>query len=179
MSGLDTLPLDDDGMLDMEQFPADTPDLGDAELGELREALLSDPVDEPTDDAWAQMFSEAVADASVDPDGPFGLDDDLGDIGGFDAHDGTAAGLYVVDDGEPDLDTDPDDDTDLDDGEADPVTVDHGDGHLDVPGGGDPFDIDIDVDPDLDLGVDDADIEVETDAADAVDDTPDHFQDLL
>ena len=122
MSGLDGLRLDDDGFLDMEQFPSDSVDLGDADLAELRAALLGDPVDEPSDDQWESFLDHAfevgadtgdapVADLDFDPVAEPGLFD-TGDDASFadlldadaDTDDGAVDDLGLDDLGSDDLD---------------------------------------------------------------------------
>ena len=69
------LGLDADGFVDMDQFPDDGTDLGGDDLVDLRTALHADPVVEPSDEVWDDMFSEALAGGQND--GPFGLDHGL------------------------------------------------------------------------------------------------------
>lgn len=137
MSGVEGLSLDADGFVDMDQFPDDGTDVAGPDLDALREALHSDPVDEPTAEEWDAMFDSVVsgddgpftvdggdADGGVDPsavegadaaEGAFALDDD-----GTDTDDGAVevddAGLDLDDDGLALEDTGLDlDDTGLDD----------------------------------------------------------------
>lgn len=107
MSGLDSIPLDSSGFLDMEGFPDDGTVLGDDTLAGLRQALLSDPVDEPTDQDWAALVDDALVDVEVGEaapaDGPFAVDDD-----------GSLAGVRHADDDEGPTDADGTDVTDED-----------------------------------------------------------------
>jgi hypothetical protein len=167
MSGLDGLQLDADGYLDMDQFPDDGTDLADADLAALRDALHSDPVEEPTDQQWDAMFDDVVAAGDA---GPFAVDDVEGLTGDieYDADDSaTPDPDDVLDDGDApdadDLDL-PADDLALDDVAADDLD-------LDVPGADG-----LDLTPDD--TVDDAF------SADAFDDAPadianNDFEDLL
>ena len=171
MSGLDGLQLDADGYLDMDQFPDDGTDLADADLAGLRDALHSDPVEEPTDQQWDAMFDDVVTAGDT---GPFALDDVDGLTDDLDLEADSSAApdaddviddddLPDVDDGADDLDV-PTDDLGLDDVDADDL------------------DLDITVDDGLDLTPDDA----VDDAfpADGFDDAPadianNDFEDLL
>ena len=75
MSGLDGLRLDADGYLDMDVHGTG-PELGDDAVLDLRDALLADPVEEPTADEWADLVDASVAaDADVTDAGPFAVDD--------------------------------------------------------------------------------------------------------
>lgn len=81
MSNLDSVVLDADGFIDMEQFADDGTELGDADLASLHDALRADPVDEPSADAWDALVDDVVAteDADIDAsafahDGPFPTD---------------------------------------------------------------------------------------------------------
>lgn len=132
--------LDDDGFVDMDQFPDDGTDLAAADLAALRDVLRADPVDEPTPEAWDAMFDEAVTTAA---DGPFGLDDGLV----ADPFDG--AGLEDRGDGSAipaDDALDPDGD---EDGIADGGALGFDDGD-----GGD-VDLDVDLDGVIDVNPDD------------------------
>jgi hypothetical protein len=170
VSGLDGLQLDADGYLDMDQFPDDGTDLADADLAGLRDALHSDPVEEPTDQQWDAMFDDVV---STGDTGPFALDDVEGLNGDLEYEaDGSAA---------------PDADDVLDDGDL--PDADDGADDLDLPpddlglddGGADDLDLDIPVDDGLDLTPDAVD---DAFSADGFDDAPadianNDFEDLL
>lgn len=145
----DALAFDDSGYVDMAQFPDDGTDLDAGATDDLRTRLLADPVDEPTAEDWAELCTDAIADAGPFDDGapfPDPAADVLDDGGGavpddpgteaFDIEADTEAGDGVDGDLDLDIDTGVDDDLDLD--------------------GGDPFDVD---------GVDDAPFDG-TDAAD-------------
>jgi len=192
MSGLDGLQLDPDGYVDMDQFPDDGTDLGEVDLAQLRQALHSDPVDEPTDAEWEAMYDEVVA---SDDGGPFALDDggsvfaDDGDGDLFGAEAGDAAADLSDDDTSSD-DTDADVDAEAlatdgvdPDGDAGDVAG-LGDDGL----GGDDIDVSTDLDLDAELDLDlDAGLDLTTDdgfADDVVDDVPatvdgTDFEDLL
>jgi hypothetical protein len=129
---LDDLPLDASGFLDMDQFPDDGTVLADDALAELHDALLADPVDEPTEDDWAGLVGEVLVD---DDDAPFdvGADDDPAAV----AHD-------PVDDDAPLVD----DDLDLDLYEDDDVVG------LDLPGDGDDLALDAEPEAPAEVGPD-------------------------
>lgn len=142
MSDTSGLQLDDDGFVDMAQFPDDGTDLGADELADLRDVLHADPVEEPTAEAWDAMFDEVVTAAD---DGPFGLDDGLG-------ADDLFTDTDLGDDGSPafdtdDADTEPDAD---DDGGGIVDDVDDGGLGLDDLDGGD-VDLDVDLDGVIDV----------------------------
>ncbi len=100
MSGFDGLRLDADGYLDMDAYGAG-PELSDDEVLDLRDALLADPVEEPTADEWSDLVDGAVEVDIVDA-GPFAVDD-----------------LPLTDDGaDPSVDL-----ADADAAEADPPTL--------------------------------------------------------
>ncbi|HYI62002.1 MAG TPA: hypothetical protein VEW93_09390 [Acidimicrobiales bacterium] len=75
MSGLDSIPLDSSGYLDMDGFPDDGSVLADDALADLHQALLADPVDEPADEDWSSLVAGALDDAEP-ADGPFAVGDD-------------------------------------------------------------------------------------------------------
>jgi hypothetical protein len=170
MSGLDGLQLDADGYLDMDQYPDDGTDLAGAELDQLREALHSDPVEEPTAEQWDAMFDDVVTAGDT---GPFALDD--------------VEGLTVDDGGETSTPDDVLDGDDLPDAEDLPddgdVPVDDLDGLALDDAGAD--DLDLDVTTDLDGGIDlatDHDVD-DVFSPEALDDAPadisHDFEDLL
>ncbi len=112
MSGLDSISLDASGFLDMDSF-TDGSDLSDDALAGLRDTLLSDPVDEPSDDDWSALVDDAVVDAeAADASGPFTVDDEDGIAGVRDASDDDDTS---ADDGTTDVDDQGDDDLSLDD----------------------------------------------------------------
>lgn len=117
--------LGDDGMLDMEQFPDD--ELDPATESDVRQALLSDPVEEPSDEVWDDMFDHALAEA--EPAGPF--DADPVDLGA-DAVDASGEAVRPFDAGTDDPGDAGDVDTDHDDldGPDDLVVGDDGDDGL-------------------------------------------------
>lgn len=169
MSGLE---LDADGYIDMSQFPDDGTDLAGPELDQLREALHSDPVEEPTPEQWDAMFDDAVGPGDT---GPFALDDVEGLTGDL----GDEADQASV----PDPD-DVVDDGDLADGDEAPDDLDLAPDDIDGLAEVTPDDLDLDlpVDDGLDLapddGLDDAF------APDGLDDVPadianNDFEDLL
>lgn len=172
MSGLDGLQLDPDGFIDMDQFPDDGTDLAGPDLDQLREALHSDPVDEPTPEEWDAMFDEVV---TTDDTGPFALDDveGLTGDGGAEAFGSSAPESDDVLDADGDGIPDADDLPDVDDGLPDDLAVDAVD------------DLDLDTtdyDGGLDLSADDGVDDVY--APDALDDAPaevanNDFEDLL
>lgn len=135
MSGLDSISLDASGFLDMDSF-TDGSDLSDDVLAGLRDTLLSDPVDEPSDDDWSALVDEVVVDADpADDAGPFTVDD--GDIAGV--RDASADDDAPADDASAEGDEQADDDLALDDHDEpaedttdDDVVDDGGDVDLDV-----------------------------------------------
>lgn len=171
MSGLDGLQLDADGYLDMDQFPDDGTDLADADLAGLRDALHSDPVEEPTDQQWDAMFDDVVAAGDA---GPFALDEVDGLTGDLEGEtDGSAtadADDVLADDDLPDADDGADDlDLPTDDLGLDDV-------------GADDLDLDVTVDDGLDLTPDDTVDEALS--TDGLDDAPEgiannDFEDFL
>lgn len=77
MGDFDGFQLGAEGFLDMDAFPADGPDLPEADVVHLRTALLADPVDEPTPDEWSILLDQTLAEAPdpFDDPGPFTFDD--------------------------------------------------------------------------------------------------------
>lgn len=103
MSGLDSISLDASGFLDMDSF-TDGSDLPDDALAGLHDALLTDPVDEPSDADWSALVDDVVDVEATDDSGPFTVDDgdiagvrDAGDDDGT-SSDGGADGADQVDD---------------------------------------------------------------------------------
>jgi len=135
MSGLDALSLDADGYLDMDQFPDDGTDLAGQDLADLRDALLSDPVDEPTPDEWDALLDDVVTD-----DGPFALDDPDGTTFAYEGIEGGADDLADPAPDGAEADADSDDAGDDAGGEGDgfdPLdAADLGDDGLDLADGG-------------------------------------------
>lgn len=142
----ETVILDEDGMLDMEQFPDDGTEVDSATESDVREALLSDPVAEPSDQVWEDMFDHALAEA--EPTGPFASDpadlgpdpvdpvDDGGEVVGLVGEGAHDPGVGV-------------DDTDVDG----PDDIDDGDLPVDPAEGAGSDDVDLDpLDPDALLG---------------------------
>jgi hypothetical protein len=124
MSGLDGLRLDADGYLDLDVHGVG-PDLGEDEVVDLRDALLSDPVEEPTAEEW-EAFVDGAIEAEPLADGPFVVDDPpfpdaVDDLGGQDL----AVDVDTDAEVDPDADLDPADAAgDLDDHAADAASTD-------------------------------------------------------
>lgn len=119
MSGLDSISLDASGFLDMDDF-SDGSDLPDDAVAGLHDALLADPVDEPSDDDWAVLVDDVVADAGEPADGgPFSVDDDASFAGVRDASDDPADDGSTFDDDPADDDGGAVDDTTADDDSGD------------------------------------------------------------
>ena len=115
---MDGLRLDADGYLVMDAYGAG-PELSDDEVLDLRDALLADPVEEPTADEWSDLVDGAVEVDAVDA-GPFAIDDlPLTDDGADPSVD-----LVDADGAEADLDADPDADADAPDPDDDLADVD-------------------------------------------------------
>lgn len=109
MTGVDGLRLGADGYLDMEVYGAG-PELGEDEVLDLRDALLADPVDEPTADEWTGLVDGALG-AEPALDGPFALDDipaadGTDDLGTADLASSDADDTDADDAGSPELDDD-------------------------------------------------------------------------
>lgn len=167
------LTIDDDGFVDMDQFPDDGSDLAAEDLADLRAALHADPVDEPTPEAWDAMFHDVFTGAD---DGPFGLEDGL-------VADDLVTDVPDLDAGAEGVDADLDDGTDheAEGGDGD-VVDDLDDGGLgadDVPA--DDLDVDVDLDGILDVApvdggadhydVDGADVDTPADISHDFEDT--------
>jgi hypothetical protein len=60
MSDVGTFDFDADGYVDMSLFPDDGTELGDAELADLRETLLTDPIEDVAPADWEAMVEDVV-----------------------------------------------------------------------------------------------------------------------
>lgn len=90
MSGLDSIPLDTAGFLDMDRIAPDGSDLSEAEVAGIRSALHDDPVLEPDAAEWTGLVDGVLDadDGGAGAAGPFAVDGDDG-----------LAGLRATDDG--------------------------------------------------------------------------------
>lgn len=112
MAAFDAVRLDGEGLIDMDRFPDDGTALADAEAAGVRDALLSDPVGEPSDEAWDVLVADVVA----------AVDVDAGTDGSFET-----GGLFAVDPIDPVDDVDDVEPIDLDGLEgADPDAIEDG-----------------------------------------------------